>query len=65
MMDKRKAWEEMLDEQLEELNAKIVLFRPSRDRYAIDGSRKNLKGGAEKAMAEGNSFFHSTASRFQ
>jgi len=66
MMDKRKACEEMLDAQLEELSPRIGPFRPRADKDAIDGSREDLKRkeAQTRARAEGKAFFHSTASKF-
>jgi len=65
MIDKRKACEEMLDAQLEELNARIGLFRPRAGKNVTHGSREDLKGGADRAWAKGQTFFHSTASKFK
>ena len=65
MMDNRKACEEMLDAQLEELNARIGLFRPRAGENALHGSGEDIKGGADGARAEGQTSFHSTASKFK
>jgi hypothetical protein len=65
MIDKRKECEEMLDEQLEELNAQIGLFRSSADKGAMYGSREHLPRGADRPRAEGKISFHCTASKFK
>ena len=69
MKDKRKAYEEKLDAQLEEWNAQIALLKARAKLHELkaagDGAWEDLKTGAEKAWDEVKAAFHSAASKFK